>query len=222
MQRALSTEITAKEAMNATGDVTDEGDGMKLSHLDYVAMQSVDVPALNADIALGGIDQRGIYMVARDRLPSIGEEKPTCIFTPLLTGLQGGKMSSSNVSSKIGVMNQEEDVYDKIEQAYCPAEDLEGNGVMEYIQHLVFPVLESWEQKFEVEREEEYGGNVTYNTYDELEDHFVGEHPEHSDSLHPADLKQATAGYISQYLENTREESDINLELQQKAFPEEN
>lgn len=226
MQRRLSTKVPVSQAKSATGDVVEEGDGMKLSHLDYVVMQSVDVPALDADLAFGGIDQRGIYMVGRDYLPSIGEEKPTCIFSPLLTGLQGGKMSSSDVESKIGLADDREAVEEKMQKAWCPEEQVENNGVIEYTKHLVFPVLEKWGEDFTVERPDEYGGDTSYQSFDELRRHYLGEEDfleerGYDSPLHPEDLKTATGNYIARLTEKAREEADIDRELAERAFPEE-
>ncbi len=41
--------------------------------------------------------------------------------------------------------------------------------MLEYLQHLVFPVLDVRGDSFVVERPDEYGGDLTYESYDEVE-----------------------------------------------------
>jgi tyrosyl-tRNA synthetase len=177
-------------------------------------MQTLDVRALDADIAYGGIDQRGIYMLSRELLPDYGWHAPVCIFAPLLSGLSGGKMSASEATSKIGLTDDAEQIAEKIDGAYCPAGETEENGVLEYLEHLVFPVLEERDETFVVERPEDYGGNIVYESYADLEGDFV------SGELHPADLKPAASEYISTVIEPVRERLTVQPELLADAYPE--
>jgi tyrosyl-tRNA synthetase len=177
-------------------------------------MQSLDVGALGADIAYGGIDQRGIYMLSREILPDHGYEKPVCVFAPLLSGLTGGKMSASEAGSKINLTDDDAAVADKIEGAYCPQEEVEDNGVLEYLKYLVFPVLDGRGESFVVERPEKWGGNLVYESYSELESDYV------SGELHPADLKPAAAAAISTVIDPVRERLLDQPKLLAEAYPE--
>ena len=76
--------ITYGRAKRAGAEVVRQKEDPRLGSFVYPLMQALDVAHLHADIALGGIDQRGIYMLAREFLPKIGYKKPICIFTPLL------------------------------------------------------------------------------------------------------------------------------------------
>jgi tyrosyl-tRNA synthetase len=38
-------------------------------------MQVVDIAALKVDLAVGGIDQRNIHMLAREEMPKLGPNK---------------------------------------------------------------------------------------------------------------------------------------------------
>jgi len=38
---------------------------------------------LDVDVALGGMEQRKIHMLARESLPKMGYEAPVCLHTPL-------------------------------------------------------------------------------------------------------------------------------------------
>ena len=210
----MLAETTLSRAQRAGSEVVRQSENPKVGGLVYTLMQSLDVAALEADIAYGGIDQRGIYMLAREQLPEQGYDKPACVFAPLLSGLSGGKMSASEAGSKINLTDDDETVAEKIEGAYCPAEQVEDNGVLEYLRFLVFPVLAERGETFVVERPEEYGGDLTYDEYGELESDFV------SGELHPADLKPAAGAAISEVIDPVRERLLDAPELLEDAYPE--
>jgi tyrosyl-tRNA synthetase len=210
----MAAETTISRAQRAASEVVRESDSPKLGGLLYPLMQTLDVDALDADIAYGGIDQRGIYMLSREILPDHGGEAPVCIFAPLLSGLSGGKMSASDESSKVNLTDDREAVVEKLEAAYCPAGEREDNGVLEYLEYLVFPVLDERDEPFVVERPEEYGGDVVYDSYGDLEADFLAE------DLHPADLKPAAGAAISEVVAPVRERLESRPELLREAYPE--
>jgi tyrosyl-tRNA synthetase len=51
-------------------------------------MQVVDIAALKVDLAVGGIDQRNIHMLAREEMPKLGPLPPVCLHTPIISGLK--------------------------------------------------------------------------------------------------------------------------------------
>jgi tyrosyl-tRNA synthetase len=177
-------------------------------------MQTLDVNALDADIAYGGIDQRGIYMLSREVLPGHSGDAPVCVFAPLLSGLSNRKMSASDETSKVNLTDDPDAVVEKIDQAYCPMGETEGNGVLEYLEYLVFPVLDQRGEDFVVERPEEYGGDLVYEDYERLEADFV------SEELHPADLKPAAGEYISEVIDPVRERLTAQPDLLAEAYPD--
>jgi tyrosyl-tRNA synthetase len=209
----MLAETTLSRAQRAGSEVVRQSENPKLGGLVYTLMQALDVAALDADIAYGGIDQRGIYMLAREQLPDFGYDKPACVFAPLLSGLSGGKMSASEETSKINLTDDDDAVAEKINGAYCPAGETEGNGVLEYLEYLVFPVLEERGEEFVVERPEKYGGDLVYDDYDDLEADFV------SGELHPADLKPAAAAGIATVIDPVRERLLGQSELLEDAYP---
>ena len=210
----MAAETTVARAQRAGSEVVRESDSPNLGGLIYSLMQSLDVKALDADIAYGGIDQRGIYMLGRELLPDHGGRAPVCLFAPLLSGLSGGKMSASEASSKVNLTDDDAAVAEKIEGAYCPQGEVADNGVLEYLQYLVFPVLEERGEPFVIERPEEYGGNVTVEEYDALKKRYV------AGDLHPADLKPAAAAYISEVVAPVRDRLTDRPELLAEAYPD--
>jgi tyrosyl-tRNA synthetase len=210
----MAAETTVSRTRRAASEVVRESESPNLGGLIYPLMQNLDVKSLEADIAYGGIDQRGIYMLGREVLPDHGWHEPVCLFAPLLSGLSGGKMSASDTSSKVNLTDEPETVAEKINDAYCPMGERDGNGVLEYIQYLVWPILDRDGEEFVVERPEEYGGNLTYETYEALEEDFV------SEELHPADLKGAAATYLADAIAPIRERLAQQESLLRESYPE--
>jgi tyrosyl-tRNA synthetase len=210
----MAAETTLSRTQRAASEVVRESESPNLGGLLYPLMQSLDVRALEADIAYGGVDQRGIYMLSREILPDHDWHEPICLFAPLLSGLSGGKMSASDEASKINLTDSPEAVAEKIDGAYCPMGETEGNGVLEYLEYLVFPILDERGEDFVVERPAKYGGDLTYETYDDLEADFV------SEDLHPADLKEAAGEYISEVIDPVRQRLTDQPDLLAEAYPE--
>ena len=210
----MAAETTVARAQRAGSEVVRESESPNLGGLVYSLMQSLDVKALDADIAYGGIDQRGIYMLGRELLPDHGHDAPVCLFAPLLSGLSGGKMSASDAGSKVNLTDDRDAVVEKIEGAYCPQGEVEDNGVLEYLRYLVFPILDDRGEEFVVERPDEYGGDIVFESYEELETGFV------DGDLHPADLKPAAGEYISDVIDPIRERLTAQPDLLATAYPE--
>jgi tyrosyl-tRNA synthetase len=212
----LMENMTVNRAQRSVNEVVRHDEGsMKASGLLYSAMQIMDCVALDVDVAYAGRDQRRIYMLGRETLPRIGEGKPTCLFAPLLSGLSGGKMSASDASSKISIHDSLDAIEDKMNGAYCPQGEVEDNGVLEYVQYLIFPILEQDDEQFVIERPEKYGGDLSFEEYEALEEAFV------SGDLHPADLKKAAADHLAEILESVRAVFEGEEELMSTAYPEE-
>lgn len=188
-----------KRAMNIMGRTEDEAE-KDLSKLFYPAMQVSDIFYLKLDVAYGGMDQRHAHMLARDVSKKIDRKPPVAIHTPLLTGLQAGgrmdptevKMSKSNPDSMISIHDTEEVVKRKMKKAYCPEKIIEGNPVLEICKYVIFPELEN--EVFLINRPEKFGGDLEFQSYNELEKAYLAD-------LHPLDLKNAASDYINKILE---------------------
>lgn len=210
----MAATTTVSRARRAGSEVVREGDATKLGGLIYPLMQSNDVEFLDVDIAYGGIDQRGIYMLAREVLPAHGGPKPVSIFAPLLSGLTGDKMSASEAETSIRITDDPDAIREKLEEAYCPAGELEDNGVMEYLRYLIFPILEEDDRDLVVDRPERFGGTVEYDSYADAEAAFV------DGELHPQDLKGAVAAELERCLAPIREHFAANRAIIDDAYPE--
>ncbi len=166
-----------------------------VSHVVYPLMQTLDIEYLDLDLAVGGLDQRKVHMLAREELPSLGYDVRPCLHTPIVADLTTGegKMSSS-AGVTISMEDSTAEIEEKVNSAFCPPTrtpegDLE-NPVLELFEFHVFPRFES----VIVERPEKYGGDLTYDSYEGLAADLE------SGELHPADAKGTLASYLDELI----------------------
>ena len=79
----------------------------------YPLAQARDSVELNADVELGGTDQKFNLLVGRD-LQKLNNQDPQCIITtPLLEGTDGVEKMSKSYGNHIGLMDRPEEMYGK-------------------------------------------------------------------------------------------------------------
>jgi len=178
------------------------GDNPKLGGILYPLMQALDEEYLKADIQFGGTDQRKIFVYARENLPKLNYRARVELMNFILPGLTGQKMSSSIAGTKIDLLEDEESVNKKINNAACVEGDA-NNGLMTFLKYVVFVIKKDRNESFSIKRVAKYGGNVEYNDYESLERDFV------SKKIHPLDLKKAIAEEINLMIAPFRENSKL-------------
>lgn len=212
----MSTQASVHDCTKASSDVVKQSESPKLSGLIYPIMQALDEQYLDVDVQYGGIDQRKILMFAREYLPKVGYNSRVEIMTPLIPSLTAsGKMSASDLNSKIDLLDSEEDVKKKLNSAYCPEGEVEDNGVLAFCKYVLFTIKSDNSEEFVIERPEKWGGNLVYKDYSSLEKDFSEK------KLHPMDLKQALADEINKLLEPIRKKAEKNQEMVKEAYPDE-
>jgi len=213
----LASITTVSEGIKAGAEVVKQSENPRLAPVLYPLLQALDEEYLKVDCQFGGNDQRKIFVLAHEFLPKLGYKKRIHLMNPMLPGLQGTKMSSSDVNSKIDLLDSEQQIKKKLNGAFCPEGVIEENGVMLFIKYALFPYLDRTKQSFDVERPEKFGGNVSFANYTELENVFVEK------KIHPLDVKNTMAKYLTQILEPVRksfEKEDLKKNLE-KAYENE-
>ena len=135
---------------------------------------------------------------------------------PMVPGLSGGKMSSSDPRSKIDFLDSPSEVKNKIKAAVCTPGQVEGNGVLAFLKHVLIAVQElrheQAEEKgvplprgegsfvkegapegtiFSISRPEKFGGDIHFPSYQAVEEAYAQE------QLHPGDLKSGVTDAIN-------------------------
>lgn len=189
----LARDTTLNRAKRSMDEVSRSMENPKVSQMIYPLMQAMDIVRLNVDLAVGGIDQRKIHMLARENLPRIGYKAPVCLHTPILLGLDGEKMSSSQ-GNYISVDDDVNAIKKKINGAFCPAKDVENNPIIEIFRYHIFPRFDG----VTIQRSEKYGGDLYFEKIDSLSEEF------REGKLHPMDLKNAASAYLNRIIEPVR------------------
>lgn len=156
----------------------------------YPLMQAVDMAHLDVDVAVGGIDQRKVHMIAREKLPALGYRKPVCVHVPLLHGLDGAAKMSSSKGNFIAVDDESSVIREKVTKAFCPPKQTKDNPVIEYAEHVVIPAM----NKLKIGRPVKYGGPLEVEDVAELRRLYA------AGKLHPTDLKAAVAEALVEVL----------------------
>ena len=92
----------------------DAGDPLFLHELLYPLIQGYDSVALEADVELGGTDQKFNLLVGRDLQRSMGQTPQVVMTMPLLEGLDGVRKMSKSYGNYVGITDSPEDMYGKL------------------------------------------------------------------------------------------------------------
>jgi len=205
----MSSSTSTNDCHRAASEVVKMGESPRLSGYIYPLMQALDEEYLKVDMQIGGVDQRKIFVLAREQLPKIGYKKRIELMIPFIPGLIGKKMSASVEASKIGLMDTPEVIRKKVKSADFIAGD-PNNGTMAFLEKIAFTLLQDNSQSLVIERPEKFGGNLEFKTYEDLEKAVKEK------SIHPLDVKNAASTQIINLLSKIEE---MRTELEKLAYP---
>jgi tyrosyl-tRNA synthetase len=220
----ISKNLTLSRVLKSTSIMgRDERNSQPFAWLIYPPMQVSDIFTLGINLTHSGTDQRKIHVIAREvalklqiqNLKDINGQiiKPVAIHHNLLLGLQSPKiwplpegeekesmrtqmkMSKSIPNSAIFIHDSEEEIREKIKKAFCPAQEIEFNPIIDWATNLILPL----KGKLLIKRPEKFGGDITFNSKEDLEETFA------KGELHPMDLKNSIADTLVEILKPTRE-----------------
>jgi len=215
----LSNVVSQNDSKRAGAEVVKQTANPPLSGLIYPLMQALDEEYLKVDAQFGGVDQRKIFVLAEENLQSIGYAKRAHLMNPMVPGLSaGGKMSASDPNSKIDLYEEPAAVKKKIAKAYAAPGVVEGNGLLAFLENVVFPIadIKKKDVPFFINRDEKWGGSLSYHSFEQVKADYA------ADRLSPADLKIGVVDAVNEILAPIREillkDSDF-VEIEKKAYP---
>ena len=91
-----------------------EGNPISLVEFLYPLLQGYDSVVMEADIELGGADQKFNLLVGRDLQTAYGQEPQVIITLPLLVGTDGVKKMSKSLKNHIGIQEPAFEIFGKI------------------------------------------------------------------------------------------------------------
>ncbi|MDO8459818.1 MAG: tyrosine--tRNA ligase [Nanoarchaeota archaeon] len=199
-----------------------EGESVDFAKLVYPPMQIADIFIQGINLPHAGLDQRKAQVIAREvalklktkpLLDKNGKPtKPVAVHHHLILGLgkpttwpvskenlqelwSSLKMSKSKPDTCIFIHDSPDEIRRKIKQAFCLEGEIEFNPILDWTKFLIF---RNDKAKLEVKRDEKFGGDITYNSYENVERDFKDK------KLHPMDLKNAVAEELIKLLEPAR------------------
>ena len=207
--RMVKRDTRLSTLRKAAAEVVKMDDDPLSGGLDYPVMQALDEEYLDVDAELGGVDQRKIFTFALDNLHKAGYKKRAHLMNALVPGLgQAQKMSSSEPTSKIGLLDTPELVAKKLKNAMCVPNEVEGNGVIGFIEHVIFRVLSLKGQvRFTVDQKD--GEPLVYKDITRLKDDYK------QDILTPQMIKPALVKALNELLTPIREDFGKSEDWQQ-------
>jgi len=211
----MSSLVTEHDAKKAGAEVVKQVEHPLLSSLLYPCLQALDEQYLDCDAEFGGVDQRKIFTFSEKYMPMLGYKKRAHLMNPMVPGLNGPKMSSSDQDSKIDLLEDPAGVARKIKKAFCEEGNVTENGLLSFAKAVLFPLLDG-KEPLHFNRPEKFGGPISFNTYEELEDAFAKK------VLYPGDLKNGMVESINKLLAPLREAfaTPEMQELIHKAYPD--
>jgi len=190
----MTTKVTINRALRSMQEVARDIENAKVSQVIYPFMQIEDIKSLKVDVAVSGIDQRKIHMLARELLPPLGYKSPICVHMPIISLGGKEKMSSSKPDTLISTRDSPEEIKRKVNKAYCPPKITDGNSVFDMANLLVFPTF----GKLKLERDRKFGGDIVFESAESLKEIYK------KGELHPMDLKTGVASYLNKMLKKAQ------------------
>lgn len=90
------------------------GDSIAIHEFLYPLVMGYDSVALQADVELGGTDQKFNLLVGRELQKDFGQKPQVVLMMPLLEGLDGVKKMSKSLGNYIGITEPPNDIFGKI------------------------------------------------------------------------------------------------------------
>ncbi|ASP47498.1 tyrosine--tRNA ligase [Cognaticolwellia beringensis] len=90
------------------------GQAIAIHEFMYPLVQGWDSVALEADVELGGTDQKFNLLMGRELQKSEGQRPQTVLMMPLLEGLDGVQKMSKSLNNYIGITDEPNDMFGKI------------------------------------------------------------------------------------------------------------
>ncbi len=206
----VSALVTTQHTRNAGSEVVKQIKHPLMSGLLYPILQALDEEHLGVDVQLGGVDQRKIFMFARETLPKLGYRKRAHLMTPLIPGLtKSGKMSASIPNSKIDFDDTDDAIHKKISKAFSVDKQVEGNALLAILRYIVLPLR----GHFIVPMTHGKVKALSYIDYRTLEVDFE------KGTLYSSDIKPALADVLITLVTPLRKVIGEQKELYTKAYP---
>ncbi|PYH96631.1 tyrosine tRNA ligase [Aspergillus ellipticus CBS 707.79] len=209
----LSSLVSERDAKRAGAEIVKQSENAPLSGLLYPILQVLDEEYLHVDAQFGGLDQRKLFTAAIEWLPRMGYKQRAHLLNPIVPGLRGGKMSSSDQDSKIDLLDTPDVIVKKIRKAEAAPRVVEDNGVLGFVEFVLLPAAAlKGKKEFRVDRERDGLEPLVYTSIEQMQEDYK------TDVLTPQQLKPAVANGIIELLAPIQAAYQASPEWQQAAI----
>ncbi|CVK87864.1 probable tyrosine-tRNA ligase [Fusarium mangiferae] len=209
----FSNNVTVSQLIKAGSEVVKQSKNPTLGSVEYPIWQSLDEEWLGVDAELGGLDQRKLFTFAIDHMPKLKYKLRAYLMNAMVPSLgEAQKMSSSEPNSKINLLDSPEEVTKKLRKAICAPKEIEGNGVIAFIEHVIFRVESlktGGKPRFTVETQD--GEMLVYEDISKLKEDYA------SDALTPQMIKPALIKALNELLDPIRKDFEADEDWQRVA-----
>ncbi|KKK13125.1 tyrosyl-tRNA synthetase [Aspergillus ochraceoroseus] len=214
----LCSLVSEHAAKKAGAEIVKQSSNAPLSGLLYPILQVLDEQYLDVDVQFGGLDQRKLFAASTEWHPKLGYKKRSHLCNVMVPGLTGGKMSSSEEDSKIDLLELADSIRKKIRKAQAAPREIENNGILAFVQYVLFPAmaLKSPTPEFRISRERDGLEPLVYTSIEKMHEDYK------NDILSPQLLKPAVAEAIVEMTAPIRAAFEASAEWQEvtlKAYP---
>ena len=112
----LASQITIAQVLQREDFANrfEQGHPISLHELLYPLAQAYDSVAIEADVELGGTDQKFNLLAGRDLQREVGQEPQVALMMPLLVGLDGVKKMSKSLGNYVGIDEAPGEMFGKL------------------------------------------------------------------------------------------------------------
>ena len=139
----LSKLVNFTEAEKSMDEISKSSVTRMTSSIIYPLMQALDIAVMGIDVAVGGIDQRKVHVLAIENLRKLGYKTPVAIHGPIMLGTDGTKKMSKSLGNAIFLNETPESLEAKIRKTYCAPGDVVVNPILSWYKAMMFPLAEA-------------------------------------------------------------------------------
>jgi tyrosyl-tRNA synthetase len=115
------------------------------------------------------------------------------------------KMSASDETGKIDLLDTANAIKSKINKVYCAEKDINDNSLLPIVEHIILPILKRKGIDFIIPRPDKFGGPIIVVDYFDLVNKFS------NNEIYPVDLKIGVSHNLNVIIQPIRDNVDINL-----------
>lgn len=138
----LAKIINFTEAEKSMDEISKSSVTRMTSSIIYPLMQALDIGALGVDVAIGGMEQRKVHVLAIENLKKLGYRTPVAVHAPVMLGTDGQRKMSKSIGNAISLDETSESLEAKIRKTFLAPGNIEVNPIITWYKAMIFPLAD--------------------------------------------------------------------------------